>query len=83
MANIVLKLKRNKDNKQELEIEYESNGDAMAWEHEEDHKALVEKLIGKKSLGDHGWVNVSRVPVNENTCETKEDALTQKSKNRN
>ncbi|PCJ17225.1 MAG: hypothetical protein COB02_14365 [Candidatus Cloacimonadota bacterium] len=51
MAKVILSLKKNsEDGKQELTIDYESDGDALPFEHEEDHKALVKKLLGANSL---------------------------------
>ena len=48
MAQLTLRLKRLSSGEQELEIDYESSPDAMAFEHEEDHKAMIRKLLENK-----------------------------------
>ncbi|MFO0661825.1 MAG: hypothetical protein U0165_18630 [Polyangiaceae bacterium] len=48
MAEVTLRFRHNPaTGKRELVISYESDDDALAHEHERDHRALVEKLIGQ------------------------------------
>jgi hypothetical protein len=37
--------------KREVDIAYESDGDALPMEHEEEHRALVEKVVGSLKNG--------------------------------
>ena len=47
MAEITLKLRHNtRSGQRELVIHFESDDDAMAHEHERDHRALVESMLG-------------------------------------
>ena len=48
--------------KKHVVIAYESDGDALPMEHEEDHRLLVEKLIegGALSAGDVGSIVIER-----------------------
>lgn len=47
MAEITLRLRHNpKTGLRELVIHYESDDDALAYEHEQDHRAMVEDLLG-------------------------------------
>lgn len=46
MANLILRLKRNQETgEQELLVDYESDGDRLAFEHEEDHRRWLRKVI--------------------------------------
>jgi hypothetical protein len=48
MAEITIKLRHNpKTGERELIIGYESEGDALPFEHEREHRALVEALLGR------------------------------------
>lgn len=47
--------------KREVLIGYESDSDALPMEHEDDHKALVQKVVGK--------ANANRVQANEGLLE--------------
>lgn len=47
--------------KREVLIGYESDSDALPMEHEDDHKALVQRVVGK--------ANASRVQANERLLE--------------
>lgn len=61
MADVTLTLRRNKQTgKQELTIHMESDSDALAHEHERDHRALVEGLIGSP-LEDGATITVTRL----------------------
>ena len=48
MAEAVLTLKMNpKTGERILMINYESNPDALSYEHEDDHRAFVESILGQ------------------------------------
>ncbi len=52
MAEITIKLRHNpKTGERELIIGYESEGDALPFEHEREHREIVEALLGRP-LGD-------------------------------
>jgi hypothetical protein len=62
MPLLTLKLKKNQqDGSFDLVVDYQSDPDAMAFEHEEDHKALLKKLLGS----DLSQQDISRDPVSE------------------
>ncbi|MCO4781112.1 MAG: hypothetical protein KC646_02215 [Candidatus Cloacimonetes bacterium] len=66
MSKITLTLKKNTTNgKQELLIDYESDGDALPFEHEEDHKELVNKILESNglNLSDIDGIQLNRQPV--------------------
>ena len=66
MAKVTLSLKKNVENgKQELVIDYESDGDALPFEHEEDHRDLVNKVLAASSLNlsDIETISVNRQAV--------------------
>ena len=47
MAEIILKLRHNvTTGERELVVHYESEEDALSHEHERDHRALVESMLG-------------------------------------
>jgi len=53
MAEITIRLRHNqKTGRRELVIHLESDSDVLQHEHEGDHRALVEKLIGQKVGAD-------------------------------
>ena len=60
MAEVTIKFRHDpKSGKRELVIHYESESDALPHEHERDHRALAEALIGQP-LGDDVDVHVER-----------------------
>ena len=60
MAEMIIVLRRDPDTgKQNIIIKLDSDPDALPLEHETMHKALAEKLIGKK-LEDFGEIIVER-----------------------
>ncbi|HEY4220062.1 MAG TPA: hypothetical protein VGO62_01940 [Myxococcota bacterium] len=62
MAEITLKLRRNAaTGKREIVIHLESDADALPHEHEQDHKKLVESLLGMPITEDMGEIVVERV----------------------
>jgi hypothetical protein len=72
MAEMIIMLRRDPNTgKQNIIIKLDSDADALPIEHEQMHKALVEKLTGKK-IEDFGEVIVEReseaepaAPVNQ------------------
>lgn len=62
MAEVTIKFRYNPaTGKRELIIGYESDSDALPHEHEQDHRALAEKLLGQKLGDDVGDIVVERV----------------------
>lgn len=62
MARLTLQLRLDPvTKKREVLIGYESDSDALPMEHEDDHKALVQKVVGK--------TGASRVQANEGLLE--------------
>lgn len=64
MARLTLQLKIDPvSRKREVVIGYESDSDALPMEHEDDHKALVQKVAGPAARG------ATRVQANEGLLE--------------
>ena len=66
MAELILKLSRNSETgKQDLYIDYESAGDSLPFEHEEEHRDLVNRVLEQLNVEaeDLGNVYVERQPV--------------------
>jgi hypothetical protein len=62
MAEVTIKFRYNPaTGKRELIIGYESDSDTLPHEHEQDHRALAEKLLGQKLGDDVGNIVVERV----------------------
>lgn len=68
MAEITLKLRRDPaSGRRELIIHYESEDDALPYEHEQDHRQAVEALMGRSiddlidELGGVDGVEIGRV----------------------
>lgn len=62
MAEITLKLRRDPaTGKREIVIHLESEADALPHEHERDHRALVEKLLGRPLTDEDGDIVVERI----------------------
>lgn len=63
MAECTIRLVSNpKTGKRDIYIDYDSEDDALPHEHEKDHRALVEKLLGQGILSpdDLGQIVVQR-----------------------
>lgn len=72
MAEIMISLSYNKDTgKKDIRIDYESDLDALPWEHESKHKELVKRVLGEGAFDpdDLGEIVVSRKPVPPKTQE--------------
>jgi hypothetical protein len=62
MAEITIRFRRDPaTGKKEILIHLESDADALPHEHEKDHKALVEKLLGRPLNDDEGDIKVERI----------------------
>ena len=62
MAEMIIMLRRDKSTgKQNIIVKLDSDPDALPMEHEDDHKALVQKVVGK--------AGASRVQANEGLLE--------------
>ncbi len=79
MADVTIRLVSNPmTGKRDIYIDYESEDDALPFEHEEDHRDVVEKLLGQGILDpdDIGQVKVGRVqpeaPKRESVTEDPE-----------
>jgi len=65
MAEVTIRFRHNpKTGQRELIIGYESDDDALGHEHERDHRALVERILGMP-LGDDDDVLVERIAKEE------------------
>jgi hypothetical protein len=70
MAEVTIRFRHNPNNgRRELVISYESESDALPHEHERDHKALVEKLLGIPITDDLGDIVVERIEKGQTTEE--------------
>lgn len=64
MAEVTIRLRHNpRTGEREVVIHYESETDALPHEHERDHRALAEALLGQPLDGLLGGVKVDRVIV--------------------
>lgn len=64
MAEVTIRLRHNpRTGEREVVIHYESDSDALPHEHERDHRAIAEKLIGRPLEQVLGGVVVDRVVV--------------------
>jgi hypothetical protein len=71
MAELTIMLRRDpKTGKQNIIIKLDSDADALPYEHEQMHRELVEKLVGK-SLEDFGEVIVERETAAEPAAPVK------------
>lgn len=64
MADVTIRLVSNpKTGKRDIYIDYESEDDALPFEHEQDHQDVVEQLLGEGVLDpdDIGQIKVGRV----------------------
>ncbi len=66
LAQITIKLRFNqRTGKKDIVIEYESDADMTGWEHEKEHKRIVENLIGKGVLEAEEFGEVIREKVKQ------------------
>lgn len=65
MAEIIIKLKQNKaTGKTDIHIDYESDADALPFEHESDHREIVRELLGEDAFDPSmGEIIVGRQPA--------------------
>lgn len=63
MPEAVLTLKLNpKTGERTLIINYESDSDAMSYEHEDDHRTFVESILGKSLHEVADKIEINRAP---------------------
>jgi hypothetical protein len=78
MAELTIRLRRDpQTGKQDIVISLRSDEDALPHEHEQRHRELVEKVIGK---GNVGKVIVEREPGKEPTSPIGEPAQPEREK---
>ncbi len=64
MAEVTIRLRHNaRTGERELVIHYESESDALPHEHEQDHRALAEAILGRPIGEVIGAASVDRVVV--------------------
>lgn len=64
MAEVTIRLRHNpRTGEREVVIHYESESDALPHEHERDHRALAEQLLGQPLDALLGAASVDRVVV--------------------
>lgn len=64
MADLTIRLVSNpKTGKRDIYIDYESEDDALPFEHEQDHRDILEQILGQGILDeeDVGQIKVGRV----------------------
>lgn len=75
MAEVTIRFRYNKrTGKNEIVIGYESDSDALPHEHERDHKALAEELLGRKLDDDAEELIVERVTKKQGAPEAEREA---------
>ena len=68
MAEVTIRFRHNPSTgKRDLVISYESEEDMLAHEHERDHRALVESLLGVPLTDDMGDIVVERISKERET----------------
>ncbi len=73
MADLTIRLRRDPvSGKQDIVISLRSDEDALPHEHEQMHKELVEKVVGKLGAGNVGKVVVERERGPEGTAKPEE-----------
>ncbi len=81
MAELTIRLRRDPaTGKQDIVITLQSDADALPHEHEQMHRELVEKIIGKDNVGK---VVVEREPGKEATSSIGQTAPTDREKSAN
>lgn len=76
MAKITLRLRANpKTGKKDILIEYESEADQTGWEHEREHKRIVESLIEKGVLEEAELGQIVRVKPGQAETQAETEAL--------
>ncbi|MBL8604448.1 MAG: hypothetical protein JNK72_21155 [Myxococcales bacterium] len=76
MAEVSIRFRHNpKTGQRELVIVYESERDALPHEHERDHRALAEALLGQTLGDDVSHIRVERVGKDGRTLETRDEPV--------
>ena len=89
MAEVHLRLVYNKNtSKHDIYIDYESDTDALPFEHEQQHKEIVQKIIQNAGLDkmtedDFGEIVIRRLSQQEKQEVLQEEMLREAQKNKN
>ena len=89
MAEVHLRLVYNKNtSKHDIYIDYESDTDALPFEHEQEHKEIVQKIIENAGLDkmtedDFGEIVVRRLSQQEKKEVLQEEMLREAQRNKN
>ncbi len=79
MPEAVLTLRLNpKTGERTLSIHYESDPDAMSYEHEDDHRAFVEQLLGRPLTEVADKLEVQREPPHPLIEERRHESIQRK-----
>lgn len=71
MAELTIMLRRDpRSGKQNIIIKLDSDADALPHEHEQMHRQMVEKIIGKENVGE---VIIEREPTSEPAAPVKNE----------
>ena len=68
MAELNIRLTYNRQTgRHDIFVDYESDADSLPFEHEEDHRALVDKIISSTGMSeeDFGEVVIRRLSIEE------------------
>ena len=68
MAELNIRMVYNrKTGKHDIFVDYESDMDALPFEHEQDHRALVQKIMGASGLAEDelGQLHIQRLSASE------------------
>jgi hypothetical protein len=66
--------------KREVDISYESDADALPMEHEEEHRRLVEKVVGKLGSGKLHVERESEAPPQEQEQQQQQQQQSEREK---
>ena len=68
MAELNIRLTYNRQTgRHDIFVDYQSDADSLPFEHEDDHRALVERLVSSTGMGeeDFGEIVIRRLSVQE------------------
>jgi len=77
MAEITIRLRYNLETgKKDIYVDFESEGDLLPYEHEEEHREIIEQLLGQGILtpDEVGEVKVGRVQPNSAPTERQAES---------
>jgi len=85
MANLILRLIKNQaTGKQELLVDYESDGDRLPFEHEEEHRRWLKKILEESGeiSGEGETLIIERDPISQQKDQTPWESEDQKESKR-